>query len=178
MNTYSGALELFEGEHVRPNPGPTLIVGSRVYGDKPDRRKRYAEAVGIDMLPGEGVDIVLDLELPLPDCLVGRFSHVECMSVLEHSRRPWLLAANIQRMLAPGGTLFVSAPFVWRIHAYPDDYYRYTLHGLAALFDKIEWGKLAYAHTGVSEKVKIPRLVVADYPYFARTEACGFGVMP
>jgi SAM-dependent methyltransferase len=106
------ALENFERLYVKPVDGKTLIVGSRVYRDKEDRRKRYADVVGMDMQEGEGVDIVQDLEESLHVGQLRSFAHVECMSVLEHSRRPWLLAANIERMLRPGGSIYVTVPFV------------------------------------------------------------------
>jgi SAM-dependent methyltransferase len=172
----------FFDTYVHPAPeGRVLVAGSKVYGLKAareDRRGLYAshEAVGVDMLEGEGVDRVLDLEEPPPEDL-GMFSHIDCMSVLEHSRRPWLLAANLERLLLPGGTLFVSVPFVWRIHAYPDDYWRFTLHGVQQLFPSIEWEQLAYVHAhGVSIASKIPSIVHQGHAYFGRTEACGFGV--
>lgn len=175
MQTYSSALDEFEKTLVHPKAGRTLIVGSQVYGTKEDRRGRYQNVVGADMQPGPGVDLVIDLEEPLPDGL-GLFDHIECMSVLEHSRRPWLLAANIERLLAPGGTLFVSVPFVWRFHGYPNDYFRVSCEGIRALFRNIDWAELRYAHEELTEKAKIPREVRPNgHWYLARTEACGFG---
>lgn len=170
--TDNEALDKFERVYVRPEPGPTLVVGSKIYGHKPDRRKLYEQAVGIDMQAGEGVDVVADLEEPMSD-LVGYFRHVECMSVLEHARRPWLLAANVQRMLSTGGSIFVTAPFVFRQHGYPDDYWRFTLSGLKSLFDQIDWKVALYAHVRPSKKLKT--FVKNGNRYFCRTESCAFG---
>lgn len=169
------ALDEFERRFVKPTQGRALIVGSRVYDGKPDRRMHHADALGVDMLEGLGVDRVLDLEEDLPEDL-GTFAHVDCMSVLEHSRRPWLLAANLDRLLEQGGTLFVSTPFVWRVHAYPSDYWRFTLDGLRQLFPSIAWVEMMYVHTGMTRKNKIPVRTRRGHPFFARTEACGFGV--
>ncbi|WP_440221840.1 class I SAM-dependent methyltransferase [Dokdonella sp. MW10] len=170
----ASSLEEFEQRVVTPRAGRTLIVGSQVYGDKEDRRARYPDVVGIDMLAGPGVDRVLDLEESLPDDL-GLFDHVECMSVLEHSRRPWLLAANIERLMAPGATLFVSVPFVWRIHGYPNDYWRLTPEGVRALFPEIEWTAVMLASHGLTEGPKFGSTKVGAHPYFARTETVAFG---
>ena len=126
------------------------------------------------MQPGPGVDRVLDLEEPLPADF-GPFAHVECMSVLEHSRRPWLLAANIERVLEPGGTLFVTVPFVWRVHGYPDDYWRFTTSGVRELFPRVTWTAEAYAHSEMSDGQHVPCVKLKDWPYFARTEVCMFG---
>lgn len=170
-------LEIFEAEYVRPRIGRTLIVGSRIYREREDRRKRYADVVGVDMQDGDGVDLVLNLEHDLPKDL-GRFDHVECMSVLEHSRKPWAMAANLQRLLVEEGTIFVSVPFVWRVHGYPNDYWRFTADGVRELFQGIAWKELCWAHEKLKGKPLIPNegKIEGKHPYLARTEVLGFGV--
>lgn len=175
LPTFSTA-DQFESLYVRPKFGPTMIVGSRVYNDKEDRRKRYPNAVGFDMQEGEGVDVVRDLELPIEIDQVFQFDHVECLSVLEHSKQPWLLAANIQRMLKPGGTIYVTVPFVWAHHGYPSDYWRMTPEGIAQLFPAIEWVASGYASNELTLGRKIKRTHLGGHPYFPRTEAVAFGV--
>ena len=165
----------FETACVRPRAGRTLIVGSKVYGGRADRRVLYKEALGIDLFPGEGVDRVLDLEEPLPACL-GKFMHAECWSVLEHSRRPWLLAHNIEELLVVGGTLFIKVPFIWRIHNYPNDYWRFTLQGVRLLFPRIKWAALECLHTMEDSKGRVPTVLVEGHQFLARTEIHGFGV--
>lgn len=165
-------IELFERQ-ISPRAGRTLIAGSRVYGAKEDRRARYADVVGVDMTAGPGVDIVADLEL---DRLPETFAHIECMSVLEHCRRPWLMAANLQRMLEPGGTLFITVPFIWRVHGYPDDYWRFTVSGVKSLFCDIEWTHEAYSHRELCRAEDVPAVKAGeDWPFFARTEVFVFG---
>ncbi len=168
------SLERFEAEHVRPNEGRTLIVGSKLYKGKEDRRLRYADAVGVDMLEGDGVDVVADLEEALPDG-IGQFAHIECMSVLEHSRRPWLLAANLESLLEPGGTMFVSVPFCWRVHAYPSDYWRMTPEAIRSLFPAIQWEALKFASDKLRDGPSLKSAEIAGHPYMARTETAGFG---
>lgn len=159
---------------VTPKAGRTLIAGSHIYGEREDRRKRYADAVGVDMNAGPGVDVVADLE---SDFLEGSFAHIECLSVLEHCRRPWLMAANLERMLEPGGTILIAAPFVWRVHGYPDDYWRFTVNGVKSLFNEIEWKQEGYAHRHLTAAENIPWARSADdWPCMARTEVCLFGV--
>lgn len=173
--------DLFERAHVRPKAGRALVVGSQVYGARPDRRLRYGEAIGADMLPGPGVDWVLNLEEPLPPGL-GLFDHVDCLSVLEHSKRPWLLAANLQRMMKPGATIFVTVPFVWKVHAYPDDYFRFTPAGLALVLPAIRWEALRLVHWAIEPEgaVRLPSEKMRNDengpPWFPRTETMGFGV--
>jgi hypothetical protein len=172
-STYSASAE-FERAHVRPRAGRTLIVGARVYEGREDRRRLYAHAEGWDALPGDGVDRVIDMENEVP--AGEQFAHVECISVLEHARRPWLLTQNLEQLLQVGGTLHVTVPFVWRVHAYPDDFWRFTAAGLRALFSCIDWVRVAYASTDLTDSVKARAVSVNDYPYLARTQVCAFGV--
>jgi hypothetical protein len=169
--------ELFEQKYVRPKEGRTLIVGSKLYGDtKEDRRKRYRNVLGVDLSEGEGVDRVLDMEGTIPSDL-GSFDHVECMSVLEHSPKPWLIAQNIELVMNAGATLFLTVPFVWDYHPYEDDYYRFTQSGVRALFQRIEWEAVWNATWRLKEDKKAGRLHVGQvgYPFHPRTEIVAFG---
>lgn len=169
----------FEEQFVKPKPGRTLIVGSKVYPGREDRRKKHANAIGVDMLKGEGVDVVMNMENrdAISDLLMdhGTFDHIECVSVLEHSRKPWLIAQNMEVVLRPKGTLYVTVPFIWREHAYPNDYWRFTREGLLSLFPYITWKATAYMHSKLQFEGKLPATKVKGYPFFARTQVCAFG---
>lgn len=130
----------FRSRFVRPRSGRVLIVGSRIIAD--DWRKRFPHGLGVDLIEGPGVHIQHDLEQPLAD--VAPFNHVECLSVLEHCARPWLVAENIERLMAEGATLYLSAPFAWRWHGYPADYWRITHEALPILFPGIHWKAIRY----------------------------------
>jgi SAM-dependent methyltransferase len=151
----------------------TAVVGSRLYPTSEDWRELYSNAVGIDLQDGEGVDIVHDLNAPLHS-FENEFQHVHCCSVMEHTTHPWIVADNITRLLQPGGTLFLTVPFVWRVHNYPGDYFRFTRDGIIHLFHDIEWEQLVYASHG--EKVKRPLGETIDgMCYMERTEVVGIG---
>ncbi len=162
----------FERRYVRPCAGRTLIVGARITSGKQDRRKLYTDAIGWDAVAGAGVDRIVDLEENLPED-AGTFVHIECTSVLEHSRRPWLLAANVERLLESGGTIYVAAPFVWKVHGYPSDYWRFTADGIRELFPRVEWHELVYGCDRLRKKAR--RIMAEDFWYLARTEILGFG---
>lgn len=175
MSDYLPARD-FERRFVRPKRGRTLIVGSKLYEGREDRRALYEDAYGVDMLPGDGVDLVLNLEGALPDGL-GKFAHVECMSVLEHSKQPWKLAKNIVRLMEPGGTIHLSAPFVWRVHNFPNDFFRYTKDGIRSLFPGVNWLQLAYAHEELKFNDMVPVLDKGNgHPHLPRTEVLGWGI--
>jgi hypothetical protein len=122
---------------------PILEVGSKDYGSTPDFRSLFPcdTYVGVDLFPGDGVDVVLDLTDDferIDRALAGaRFNTVICFSVLEHCRNPFAMSANITRLLQDGGTVFISVPFSWQIHDYPDDYWRFTSAGVRLLFPEM-----------------------------------------
>jgi hypothetical protein len=120
---------------------PHLEVGSRDHGSDQDLRGLFGEPpdyVGIDMQEGPGVDLVLDLSVDFAsiDAALGgrRFASIFCLSVLEHCARPFEMAANLTRLLAPAGALCVGVPFAWKFHGYPSDYWRFTHEGVKQLF--------------------------------------------
>jgi ribosomal protein L37AE/L43A len=43
---------------------------------------------------------------------------------------------ELARVLRPGGSLFVSVPFVWHLHQEPHDRFRFSLHALEYLIAK------------------------------------------
>lgn len=170
----------FMQKYVRARAGRTLIVGSKVYKYRKDRRLGYKDVVGADIEPGEGVDIVCDL------CSIGKgvskilalgtFDHIECWSVLEHARDPWVMANNLQDILRERGTIHVQTPFVWRVHSYPNDYWRFTTEAIRLLFPRVTWHKLMYAHELLQDKGKVPILQSdTQHKYIARCEVYGFG---
>lgn len=73
----------------------------------------------------------------------GKFDYVVCTEVLEHTLQPFNAADEILRILKPGGLAFVSSPFNFRIHGPLPDCWRFTEHGLRALFKDFKVVKLS-----------------------------------
>jgi SAM-dependent methyltransferase len=63
----------------------------------------------------------------------ARCDLVVLTEVLEHCTRPAEVVKDIARVLKPGGFCIGTAPQYWHVHAWPSDYFRYTLHGLELL---------------------------------------------
>lgn len=127
--------------------GRILEVGSKDYGNTTSFREEYpaSEYIGVDIEPGPGVDRVVDLTEGLGDLAPASFDLAICCSVLEHVRRPWRLAGHLGALLRPGGLLYISVPWVWRYHAYPDDYWRFSWRGVSELFDGFDWEQMLYS---------------------------------
>ncbi len=62
------------------------------------------------------------------------FDAVISIAVLEHVRDPFRCAAEIVRVLKPGGRVYAAVPFLQPYHGYPSHYYNMTLQGLENLF--------------------------------------------
>ena len=63
------------------------------------------------------------------------FDGVISIAVLEHVKDPFRCAAEIARVLKPGGELICCVPFLQPYHGYPHHYYNMTHQGLRNLFD-------------------------------------------
>lgn len=120
--------------------GRMLDVGC---GDKPYEhlfRPYVSEYVGVEheatfsatAAEARGkADVLYDGErLPFPD---ASFDVVMSVQVLEHTPHPEALIAEMARVLRPDGLLILSAPFSFRLHEEPHDYFRFSPHGLREL---------------------------------------------
>jgi SAM-dependent methyltransferase len=97
--------------------------------------------VNLEVVRFPNVDVVASADaLPFAD---EAFDAAICESVLEHVPDPWLVAAELRRVLKPLGVLRVDAPFLAPFHAYPDHYHNFTRSGLDQLlsgFEKLDGG--------------------------------------
>jgi SAM-dependent methyltransferase len=80
-------------------------------------------------------DVVYDgTHLPFE---AATFDTVLSVQVLEHTPKPNELLAEMARVLKPDGILILSAPFSFRLHEEPHDYFRYTPHGLRVMCEAV-----------------------------------------
>ena len=124
-------------------------MGSAIYREKEDRRKRYPDAVGVDMQEGGGVD-----RCSTSGSACRKARHVRARRVrerAEHSRRPWLLAANLERLMEPEATIFVSVPFIWRFHGYRRTSGASPPEALPVIFPNVEWSARMLASDAAEE---------------------------
>ena len=63
----------------------------------------------------------------------GGFKLVLATEVFEHLITPARCMANLHALVAKGGVVVLTTPFQYPHHGVPDDYYRYTYDGLAAI---------------------------------------------
>ena len=106
------------------------------------KRFERARFVGVDLEAGPNVDHVLDICAPWAtvQAALGAepFDLVLCCHVLEHTLDPFKAARTLNRLVRPGGLLFVSAAWSQAFHATPDDLWRFSLRGLVRLLPEVE----------------------------------------
>jgi SAM-dependent methyltransferase len=111
--------------------GPRVLdvgCGYRPYADLLPRNTVY---VGMDDDAERRPDLVgTCLAIPAED---ASFDSAMCNHVIEHVPRPWDALREINRVLKPGGLLYLTVPQTWGLHYEPHDFYRYTKYGLAYL---------------------------------------------
>lgn len=91
--------------------------------------------VTLDINPSAGADIVGDL-CDLQEVISNSsFDAVVCTEVLEHVTNPFDAVSEIHRILKPGGRLFASSPFDFRIHGPLPDNWRFSEHGWRMLLE-------------------------------------------
>lgn len=103
-----------------------------------------------NVAPAPGVTVVADLQdaAELPD---GRFDTIVCTHVLSAIADPAAAAAELHRLLTPGGMLLLTVPCLLQKYAPdPQDFWRYTqdsVKGLLARFGRVEMHAFGNAAT-------------------------------
>jgi len=119
-------------------PIKVIEIGSQdVNGSLRSNCPTAVDYIGVDIVPGKGVDIVLDDPYILPfdaesaDIIVSS-------SCFEHSEMFWILFLEIMRVLKPCGLFYLNAPSNGNFHRYPVDCWRFYPDSGRAL---ITWAK-------------------------------------
>lgn len=146
-------------------PGPVYEFGSY----QVDGQEGYADLrslfpgktyVGCDFREGPGVDRLEDVtRMTLPDASAGT---VLCIETFEHVFEVRRAFDEVFRVLRPGGVFIITSPLNFRIHGYPDDYWRMTpscLRRMLGGYGARVWGAqghAAFPHTVMAAAVKLP----------------------
>jgi len=116
--------------------------------------------LGCDMRAGPGVDRIEDVSnISLPDESVGT---ILCVETFEHVFEVRRAFDEVFRVLKPGGILLITSPLNFRIHGYPDDYWRMTPSCLKRMMRPYEGriigeqGSHSFPHSVMALGVKTP----------------------
>lgn len=120
------------------SPGTLLDIAPQ---DHEGARPFFADYIVVktlDIDPRSGCDFTADICSHNPLISEGSFEYVVCTEVLEHTLNPFEAIREIRRVLKPGGLLFGTTPFNFRIHGPLPDCWRFTEYGLRALLKDFE----------------------------------------
>jgi SAM-dependent methyltransferase len=113
-------------EEVTMRGGKILDCGA---GLRPDA---YEAVVNFEIVDYPSTDVLgVGQALPFRDAV---FDVVFSFAVLEHVSDPFECAAEITRVLKPGGKVYAKVPFLQPEHGYPNHFYNMTRQGLSNLF--------------------------------------------
>jgi SAM-dependent methyltransferase len=116
-----------------------LDIGSMdINGSLRDFRPEGSNYVGVDLEPGDGVDVVVKTngQLPFSEEI---FDIVVSTSCFEHDPIFWQTFLEMCRVLKDGGYLYLNAPSKGAYHQYPIDAWRFFPDAGIALRD---WAQL------------------------------------
>jgi ubiquinone/menaquinone biosynthesis C-methylase UbiE len=124
-------LKLFEWMNQNA-PGKTVLnLGSGI-GTFDHHLSQDIRTINMDIDPAKpNLHVIADAHfLPFGSASVDI---VYSIAVLEHVRKPWIVADEITRILSPGGYVVLELPFLNVIHD-KHDYFRFTDKGIRSLF--------------------------------------------
>lgn len=119
-------------------PGMRVLeIGSREVTGKSSARNDFDKAhyLGFDYYSGDNVDIVGDAHR-LSSYFEGeeKFDLIYSSACFEHFAMPWLVAAEIAKLLKVGGHVFVETHFSFSSHERPWNFFQFSDMGLKVLF--------------------------------------------
>ncbi len=96
-----------------------------------------AECTVLDVLPGDNVDVVGDAHAMSTLFPPNSFDAIFSSSVFEHLLMPWVVAAEMSRILKVGGTAFIASHQTMGMHDRPWDFWRFSDTAWEGLFNKL-----------------------------------------
>lgn len=143
-------------KEVRKLADPRILeVGSRARSGNIYREWLPVGAtyVGCDILPGDNVDVVGDAHNLSSLVPVDHFDAIFSQSTMEHLAMPWIVAAEMNRVLRPGGVVYVASHQCWPVHEAPWDFYRFSEYSWATLFNRYSGFEIVEVAAGERGKV-------------------------
>jgi len=141
--------ERFFNVYVRHIEGAVVVdIGAQdVTGSLKQFCPKSAKYIGVDFVPGRGVDVVLEDPYRLP-FETESIDVVVSSSCFEHSEFFWVLYLEILRILKPSGIFYLNVPTNGRFHRYPVDCWRFYPDSGNAL---VKWARANDLNTAVLE---------------------------
>jgi SAM-dependent methyltransferase len=131
-----GVYQRFRDLVTAPEFRRMLDLGGRERS-KIDHAKQFPgnDVTVIDSLPGDNVDMVGDAH-SLGGCFpAGSFDAIQSIGVFEHILMPWKAVLEINKILRPGGLVYIHTHQALGLHDIPRDFWRFSADVWPALFN-------------------------------------------
>lgn len=148
---------------VSDKPGAMLLdVGGRARSGL-DRSSHFQQArtTVFDINPGDNVDIVGDAHQLSQHLPATSYDFVQSISVFEHLARPWVVIAEINKVMKVGGLLFIASHQTVGMHDVPWDFWRFSDQAYRALLSEETGFKVLAAEMHEPAHI-VPQLYVHD----------------
>lgn len=128
--------------------GSRRMIGQEGYADF---RRLFVECtyLGVDLLPGVGVDHVVDFSQSNEFDSHNKFDIIICTEVLEHVKDIKNFCINLNHCMSSNTLLLLTTPFFVEIHGSPHDYWRFSQEGLQELLSFLQTDIM---HIGLSRR--------------------------
>jgi SAM-dependent methyltransferase len=139
LDPFEAAIHDFVHDAAAATPRGALVLDAGAGECRFKSWFRHASYVGVDFAQGDpawdysNLDAVANLEqLPFAG---SSFDRILAIVVLEHTPQPWQVTQELQRVLKPGGKLYIVVPHMWEEHQKPHDFFRFTSAGVRYLLE-------------------------------------------
>jgi SAM-dependent methyltransferase len=148
----------------RGNPGLILEVGPTPGEDLKAVLGSELLVHTLDITRTNDPTFVGDICRHNPNIDDSTYDYVIAAEVLEHTMQPFFAVDEIFRVMKPGGMLFLSVPYNFRIHGPLPDCWRFTEHGIRAMLNRFCDIEIGTTETPGRPLMPIHYVVVARKP--------------
>lgn len=96
---------------------------------------------GVDCVRFPDVSVVADFEKSIP-IQNEKADIITISNVLEHVSHPMVLLSECERILAPGGRIIGTVPFIMKAHQVPYDFNRYTVYQIRNMLEEVGFSQI------------------------------------
>ncbi len=149
-----------------PKGARVLEIGSRMRSGISNRNAvvpRHLKFTGIDIMAGDGVDVVGDAHDLTRYFSRNTFDFVYSLNVFEHLLMPWKVVIEMNRVMKKGGLALILTHHAFPLHDIPCDFWRFSdkaWHGLFNAFSGFE-----VLRTALYDRVRVLPHVVYQGTY-------------
>lgn len=123
----------------KPDIKTVLEIGSRARSGINNREifiPKDINFTGVDVLDGEGVDVVCDAHNLSNHVEHDKYEVVYSLNVFEHLLMPWKVALEVNKVMKKGGIVMIFTHHAYPLHDLPWDYFRFSDNAWHALFNE------------------------------------------